>query len=294
MTKIVNRSFHYESYYLDNGLFFVKDFRTLSVGFLTAEAADLEIARYASTLLAAYGPQNWWPGKTRFEVIAGAFLTQNTSWKNVEHAMANLRRAGVMNISGIRQTSLGDLELLVRPSGYFRQKARNIKGFVAFLDHRYSGSLHRMLARPTSELRQELLALPGVGPETADSILLYAGNHPAFVVDVYTRRVFARHHIMPYDARYDDLRRRVEEALSRQEPGEPSVAVPSLLPKRETAHKKKYSPSPMSRAPRSRLTQSYNEFHALLVRVGSSHCRKQAQCEGCPLQPYLPRGERHP
>ena len=205
--------------------------------------------------------------------------------------MANLRRSRVLNIPGIRQIQLGELELLVRPSGYFRQKARNIKDFVAFLDDRYSGSLQRMFARPTSELRPELLALHGVGPETADSILLYAGNHPAFVVDVYTRRILARHHIMSYDARYDDMRRRVELALARREPGQRKGVLSSPLPKREAPHKKHYSPSPMSLAPRSMLVQSYNEFHALIVRVGSSHCRKQAQCNGCPLQPYLPGGE---
>ena len=262
-----------------------------TVNFLAYEAADLEIARYADALLAAYGSQHWWPGKTRFEVIAGAFLTQNTAWENVEHAIANLRRSRVLNVSGIRRIPLAKLELLVRPSGYFRQKARNIKGFVAFLDERYSGSLHRMFASPTSELRHELLALNGVGPETADSILLFAGNHATFVVDVYTRRILARHHIMPYEARYDDMRQRVQEALARQDYGDRNGVLASPLPKREASHKKNYSPSPMSRSPRSSLAQSYNELHALIVRVGSSHCRKQAQCDGCPLQPYLPGEE---
>ncbi len=262
----------------------------IPVDFPAAEDAGATVAVYADTLLEAYGPQNWWPARTRFEVIVGAFLTQNTSWTNVEHAMKNLRRARVLNLAGIRNISVGDLELLVRPSGYFRQKARNIKGLVEFIDQRYAGSLQRMFARPTLDLRAELLDLNGIGPETADSILLYAGNHPAFVVDVYTRRILARHHIMAYDAPYERMRELVEQALVRNPNtlgiGKAAIALPKRPP-----HKKNYAPSPVSRAPRSSVVQAHNELHALIVRVGSSHCRKQAQCDGCPLQPYLPAGD---
>src|SRR6202165_1850401 len=151
------------------------------------------IRLYYETLFSAWGCQHWWPAQSRFEMIVGAYLTQNTAWTNVEKALSNLRKARLLTISGIRRTPPPKLEQLIRPAGYFRQKAQRLKTFVSFLDERYSGSLDRMFARPTAELRDELLALNGVGPETADSILLYAGNHPVFVVDAYTRRILARH-----------------------------------------------------------------------------------------------------
>src|SRR5580765_2696166 len=133
-----------------------------------------EIPHYYTALLARYGPQNWWPARSRFEVIVGAYLTQNTNWSNVEKAMANLRAARLLSISAMRKAPIAKLQALVRPSGYFRQKARNLKTFIAFLDRQYSGSLTRMFAQTTEKLRAELLDLNGVGPETADSILLYA------------------------------------------------------------------------------------------------------------------------
>src|ERR1700719_1810274 len=131
-----------------------------------------EIPLYYTALLTRYGPQNWWPARSRFEVIVGAYLTQNTNWSNVEKALLNLRRARALSISAMRELPLDELGTLVRPSGYFRQKARNLKTFVAFLDQQYSGSLSRMFSQPTEKLRTELLELNGVGPETADSILL--------------------------------------------------------------------------------------------------------------------------
>src|SRR5437870_1440662 len=136
-----------------------------------------QIRAYYYTLFQVWGPQHWWPARSRFEVIVGAYLTQNTSWTNVELAMRQLRAAGVLNVGGIRKISRRKLERLIRSSGYFRQKARCLKTFVKFLDRNYGGSLTRMFARPTAELREQLLALNGVGPETADSILLYAGQH---------------------------------------------------------------------------------------------------------------------
>ncbi len=155
-----------------------------------------------------------WPARSRFEVIAGAYLTQNTVWTNVEKALANLRSAHLLSVRGIRRAPLSDLERLIRPAGYFRQKAKRLKLFVAFLDQRYQGSLTKLLARPTDELRKELLNLHGVGPETADSILLYAGNHPVFVVDAYTRRILARHEILPEETAYDKIRELFERALA--------------------------------------------------------------------------------
>src|SRR5690242_11092983 len=144
------------------------------------------IRKYYLCLLRRWGPQNWWPAQSRFEVIVGAYLTQNTNWSNVEKAIGQLRRAGVLSVQGIREVPLSDLEQLIRSSGYFRQKALRLKQFVEFLDSKYGGSLDRMFAQETEKLRAELLVLNGVGPETADSILLYAGGHPVFVVDAYT------------------------------------------------------------------------------------------------------------
>lgn len=171
---------------------------------MRVDESENQIRSYYRALFRAWGPQNWWPARSRFEVIVGAFLTQNTAWTNVEKALANLRAARLLSVKGIRDVRLAELERLIRPSGYFRQKAKRLKTFVNFLDQRYSGSLTRLFSRPTAELREELLQLNGVGPETADSILLYAGNHPVFVVDAYTRRILARHEILPEEAAYED------------------------------------------------------------------------------------------
>jgi len=149
---------------------------------------EKQIQTYYRILLSAWGCQHWWPARTRFEVIVGAYLTQNTAWRNVESALSNLRSARLLNLEGIRQVALPELERLIHCAGYFRQKARRLKTFVAFLDQHYGGSVGKLFSQPTPKLRQELLSLNGVGPETADSILLYAGNYPVFVVDAYTRR----------------------------------------------------------------------------------------------------------
>ena len=175
--------------------------------------AQKEIPAYYSTLYRAWGPQHWWPAESAFEVIIGAYLTQNTAWTNVEKALANLRAARVLSAKGIRTISVGELQRLIRPAGYFRQKAKRLKLFVRFLDERYRGSLARMFATSTKELRQELLDLNGVGPETADSILLYAGNHPVFVVDAYTRRIVERHELLPEGATYEEIQRLFQDAL---------------------------------------------------------------------------------
>src|SRR5258706_8823411 len=179
---------------------------------------EVHIAEIYSTLSRAWGRQHWWPARSRFEVIVGAFLTQNTSWTNVELAMKQLRAARVLTVAGIRNTPVARLEKLVRSSGYFRQKARRLKTFVNFLDRNYAGSLSRMFHQPTSELRQELLALNGVGPETADSILLYAGQNPVFVVDAYTKRIAARHAILPGNASYEEFRLLLEASLASVRP----------------------------------------------------------------------------
>lgn len=197
---------------------------------------------------------NWWPAQTPFEVIVGAILTQSTAWVNVEQALANLRRAQLLTPSRMEHVSEARLARLIRPSGYFRQKAKKLKAFVGFLGRHYGGSLARMFRMPTSELREQLLAVHGIGPETADSILLYAGGHPVFVVDAYTHRILGRH------------------GLSSGKPDYASVQsfFEANLPKD---------------------ADLYNEFHALLVNVGKNWCRKgQPCCEDCPLLLHLPGG----
>jgi endonuclease-3 related protein len=212
-------------------------------------------------------------------------LTQNTAWTNVEKALANLRKAGLLSVKGFRRASLVELERWIRPAGYFRQKAMRLKLFVEFLDQRYGGSLTKMFACPTQKLREELLNLNGIGPETADSILLYAGNHPVFVVDAYTRRVLERHEILSKKTGYEEIRQLFEKALlSVAEAGENghqhwATGFPGAHP-----------PSAMSTAKRSALAQVYNEMHGLIVGVGKNYCRKsQARCDECPLQEFLPR-----
>jgi len=213
------------------------------------------LPRYFEALLSAYGPQHWWPGRSRFEVIAGAILTQNTSWKNVEQAIRNLRRARRLSPKAVLRTPLPRLARLVRPSGTFRQKARTLKAFAAFLARDYQGSLTRMFRTPTASLRERLLALRGVGPETADAILLYAGRRPVFVADAYARRVVERHALLPAGAGYDEVRAAFESAL----PSDHAVL---------------------------------NEFHALIVHVGKNFCRPAPNCAGCALACFLPPGAR--
>jgi endonuclease III related protein len=252
---------------------------------MVRSSAAGKVRAFYRALSRAWGDQNWWPAETAFEVMVGAYLTQNTAWTNVELALANLRRVDVLNLAGIRDLSIEELEQLIRPAGYFRQKARRLKTFVEFVDARYQGSIERMFQQPTGRLRGELLELNGVGPETADSILLYAGNHPVFVVDAYTRRILDRHGILPLSADYEDIRALFETALA-----EP-CAPPSL--RRQIKAEEKgaaHQPSAMSKTARSTLAQTYNEMHALIVSVGKNHCRKMAPgCGGCPLERFLPQ-----
>ncbi|MGA8489717.1 MAG: hypothetical protein WB711_04795 [Terriglobales bacterium] len=244
------------------------------------------IRAYYETLYDAWGPQHWWPARSRFEVIVGAYLTQNTSWKNVEIALRRMRAARMLNLTAIRAIPRKKLELAIRPAGYYRQKADRLKTFAAFLDQRYSGSLHRLFAQPTQQLRMELLSLDGIGPETADSILLYAGQHAVFVVDAYTRRIVERHRIASANTKYEDLRALFEEALGKTAPDKlRSENQQSGTGFRPTPH----SPSTMSRAQRSSLAQIYNDMHGLIVAVGKHYCLKsEPRCEQCPLRKFLP------
>jgi endonuclease-3 related protein len=217
-----------------------------------ASATSHKLMRYFAEMSCTLGPMHWWPARTPFEVIAGAILTQNTSWGNVESAIANLRSARMLTPSSMATARTSRLAALVRPSGYFRQKAVKLKAFVRFLQREYGGSLKRMFRTPTEELRGKLLSVHGIGPETADSILLYAGNHPVFVVDAYTHRIFARHGITARKPDYERVRALFEAALPRD---------PQLL----------------------------NEFHALIVNTGKNWCRKsKPRCAECPLASLLP------
>src|SRR5712664_2518967 len=230
--------------------------RRLNGSVLTAEVAGSNtgplLMRYFTAMSQNLGPMNWWPARTPFEVIVGAILTQNTSWGNVERAIANLRSAQMLTPSAISAARMARLAALVRPSGYFRQKAKKLKSFVRFLQREYGGSLKRMFESPTGILRGKLLSVHGIGPETADSILLYAGNHPVFVVDAYTHRIFGRHGITDGKLDYEGVRTLIETSIPQR---------PEL----------------------------FNEFHALIVNTGKNWCRKGApRCEKCPLRPLLP------
>lgn len=251
--------------------------------------SENNILNYYGVLYRAWGAQHWWPAETQFEVIVGAYLTQNTAWTNVERALTNLRRAHAITPERIRSMRLSTLERLIRPSGYFRQKARRLETFIAFLDQQYNGSLDDLFAQPTEKLRQELLSLNGVGPETADSILLYAGNHPVFVVDAYTRRVVDRHGIMPANSEYEEIRQLFQRSLA---PLAQRQAAPPVAPLEAGIRGASHPPSAMSTAKRTAIAQVYNEMHGLIVGVGKNYCGKsQPKCDQCPLQHLLPRAK---
>ena len=249
----------------------------------SSPSPEATVRKIYRKLSRAWGPQHWWPAETPFEVIVGAILTQNTSWTNVERALTNLRQANALDLDAIRILPLAELEQLIRPSGYYRQKAARLKGFIAYLDQRYGGSLGKMLSTPTSRLRAELLSLRGIGHETADAILLYAGRHEICVVDAYARRILSRHGVISDSATYDEIRTLVERAL-RAEKTVSGVATSRRLPEGFVLHE----PSAMSKSVRSGPSQVFNEMHGLLVQVGKHYCRKQqANCAFCPLLPLL-------
>jgi len=249
------------------------------------------VRSYFEMLFRLWGHQHWWPAQSSFEVIVGAFLTQNTSWSNVERALGKLREAKLLSVQGIRSTPLPKLERLIRSAGYFRQKSRRLKAFVRFLDEHYRGSLARMFAQPTAKLRAELLALNGIGPETADSILLYAGNHPVFVVDAYTRRIQERHELIPAKATYEEIRELFERALGPEAEKFLTIASSASLPV-SGASGSSHTPSRMSLSRRNASAQVFNEMHGLIVGVGKNFCKKsQPQCEQCPLKKFLPRAQ---
>jgi len=264
------------------------------------QAPTETVRRIYRKLSRLWGPQHWWPAETAFEVVVGAILTQNTSWTNVEKAIANLREADALNIEGIRGLPIAELEQLIRPSGYFRQKAARLNKFVAFLDGNYAGSLATMLAMPTLQLRAELLEQKGIGPETADSILLYAGQKATFVVDAYTRRVLERHDAVAASAKYEEVRELVESALQEEQPPAAQEEQPPAAEDATASSGNRpavHPPSTMSRAARNARVQVFNEMHGLFVQLGKHYCSKRApNCEACPLGEMLnhPIAEKPP
>jgi endonuclease-3 related protein len=194
------------------------------------------------------GHLHWWPGETPFEIIVGAILTQNTSWKNVEKAINNLKADRVLRADKMNRLREAELARKIRPAGYYNVKARRLKNFLSYLYERHGGSLKKMFALPGGQLRGELLAINGVGPETADSILLYAGNRPYFVVDAYTKRIFSRHGFVGANIAYDHLQ---AYFMDRLKPSSPY----------------------------------FNDYHAQIVNIGKTYCRTQhPECTKCPLE----------
>jgi len=212
------------------------------------------LLQYFQAMLRAYGPQHWWPARSRFEIIVGAILTQNTAWTNVEKGIEALRSAGLLDPAAMARAPRARLAALIRPTGYFNQKAARLHRFLSFLEQRHGGDLDGLLAQSVARLRRQLLDLSGIGPETADSIILYAAGRPIFVIDAYTRRILGRHGLVAEDDRYDRMQRNLHDAL----PADAGL---------------------------------FNEYHALLVRIGKEHCLKASpRCGGCPLEPFLPAG----
>lgn len=194
-----------------------------------------------------FGPQGWWPADTELECVLGAILTQNTAWKNVEKALENLRKEGLISVEKLALIPIPALADLIRPSGYFNQKAMKVKNFIRFLMENYDGDLQKMLEEDTANLREKLLGVRGIGPETADSILLYAAKKPTFVVDAYTYRVLSRHGLIPEESTYGEMQEVFMDSLPKD-------------------------------------VQLFNEYHALIVRLGKEWCKKSPMCEGCPLE----------
>jgi endonuclease-3 related protein len=206
-----------------------------------------KLHRIYSRLYDYFGPQHWWPGESPFEIMVGAVLTQNTNWGNVEKAIDNLKRAGALNLDKMASMPPGLVAEYIRPAGYFNIKAARLQNLFTLIRENYGGSLDRLFAGDTETLRQDLLSVKGIGPETADSIILYAAQRPVFVVDAYTYRILLRHDIIPAEYGYEEIQEVFMDNLERS----------------------------------SRL---YNEFHALLVCAGKRFCKKKApRCTGCPL-----------
>ncbi len=206
------------------------------------------IKKIYTKLYQTYGPQGWWPGDSTLECVLGAILTQNTAWRNVEKALQNLKQSKVMSVEKLSLITTDELANLIRPSGYYNQKALKIKNFIGFLNENYDGMIEDMVDEEALTLRTKLLDINGIGPETADSIMLYCANKPIFVIDAYTYRIFSRHGLVPEQTNYNEMQEVFMDSLERD-------------------------------------AQMFNEYHALVVKLGKEHCRKQNPlCTGCPLE----------
>jgi endonuclease-3 related protein len=206
-----------------------------------------KLALMYKKLYACFGPQHWWPGETPFEVAVGAILTQNTNWSNVEKAIANLKKDKVLSPKALHDMSSARLASLIRPAGYFNIKAKRLKNFIGLLINEYHGSMSKMAKEDLRSIRKKLLSVNGIGPETADSIMLYALEKPVFVIDAYTKRVLSRHNILDHDASYDAFQTLFHLKLKKD-------------------------------------ISLFNEYHALFVRLAKENCRTKPLCAGCPLE----------
>jgi len=198
-------------------------------------------------LCKAFGPQHWWPGETPFEIAVGAILTQNTNWGNVEKAINNLKKQNTLNVKAMHNMADKELVLLIKPAGYYNIKAKRLKKFLDFFTNHYKGSIEKMKTEDKKTLREKLLNINGIGPETADSILLYALEKPIFVIDAYTKRVLIRHNVVSEKAGYHELQEIFHKNLPRD-------------------------------------TMLFNEYHALFVKLGKDFCKTKPKCEACPLR----------
>jgi len=201
------------------------------------------------TLLDTFGPQQWWPGDTPFEIMIGAVLTQNTAWTNVETAIDNLKAANMLSFEALATINVETLADLIRPSGYYNQKAARLKGLILYIADKH-GNLQAFFDQETLALREELLSIKGIGPETADSISLYAAEKPTFVVDTYTHRIFSRHNLLAEESEYHEIQEMFMDELPKD-------------------------------------MQLYNEYHALIVRLGKEYCKKtKPRCNECPIKDF--------
>ncbi|MBW1805632.1 MAG: endonuclease III domain-containing protein [Deltaproteobacteria bacterium] len=198
-------------------------------------------------MLDRFGPQHWWPGETGLEIMVGAMLTQNTNWSNVEKAILNLKTEDLLTFDALQAISTAELAARIRPAGYYNIKAGRLKNLIGFIEERYDGDIETLLSEETMELREGLLSVKGVGPETADSIILYAARRPVFVIDAYTYRILNRHDLADDQAGYYDLQALFMDNLQED-------------------------------------VSLFNEFHALIVRVGKECCRRKPLCSACPLE----------
>jgi endonuclease III related protein len=198
------------------------------------------------TLLSAFGPRHWWPGDSPLEVMVGAILTQNTSWRNVEKAIGNMKERGVLDMARLAQIDESELAEIIRPAGFYNVKSRRLKAFIADFSRRFDGAVEGAATMSTPALRDYLLSINGIGPETADSILLYALDRPIFVVDAYTRRLLGNHHLYEGSHDYHEVQRFFMDNLAED-------------------------------------TYIFNEFHALIVRLCQQHCKTKPVCAACPL-----------